>query len=223
MDFLKAEYDGAKVERQYYAELINKQDASFNAFFAIFSIVMTLIYNAIQINNKDVFLENLLLSVDQKIIISAMCLLIGVLYIYLFVALSSSVYYLILFGEKIAVLEKVLNIYLGKELFVWETYIMSRLQSKDNVHSAGFLNVNYFKFVFVVILYLIVEAFISVVLCYTVKTVAYLFVPVVALITLIVFCNWIMMYWKFPEYCKKTMEVLYEDKLGIMLNQTNTN
>ena len=36
VNFLKAEYDGAKVERQYYAELINKQDASFNAFFAIF-------------------------------------------------------------------------------------------------------------------------------------------------------------------------------------------
>lgn len=55
VDFLKAEYDEAKVEYQYYAELINKQDASFNVYFAIFSIVMTLIYNTIQINNKDVF------------------------------------------------------------------------------------------------------------------------------------------------------------------------
>ena len=55
MDFLKAEYDEAEVECQYYAELINKQDASFNVYFAIFSIVMTLIYNTIQINNKDVF------------------------------------------------------------------------------------------------------------------------------------------------------------------------
>ena len=55
VDFLKAEYDEAEVECQYYAELINKQDASFNVYFAIFSIVMTLIYNTIQINNKDVF------------------------------------------------------------------------------------------------------------------------------------------------------------------------
>lgn len=100
---------------------------------------------------------------------------------------------------------------------------MSRLQSKDNIYSAGFLNVNYLKFVFAVILYLIVEVLISVVLCYTVKTVACFFIPVVALITLIVFCNWIIMYWKFPEYCKKTMEGLYEDKLGIMLNPANTN
>ena len=36
VDFLKAEYDEAKVECQYYAELINKQDASFNVYFAIF-------------------------------------------------------------------------------------------------------------------------------------------------------------------------------------------
>lgn len=55
---------------------------------------------------------------------------------------------------------------------------MSRLQSKDNIYSAGFLNVNYLKFVFAVILYLIAEVLISVELCYTVKTVACFFIPV---------------------------------------------
>lgn len=220
VDFLKIEYDEAKSEHQYYAEQISRQDTLFNVYFTIFSIAMAVICNVIQINNKAVLLKDVILSRDQKVLVSGMCVLLGVLCAHLFTIISGNTYYLMVFEEKIAVLEKVLNNYLGKDVFIWETHFMSDIQSKNNVFHSGCMNVNYIKMFFAIILYFIIETLLSVILYYAVKTVALYFIPVIASITLFVLGNWIIMWWNLPKYCKNKLESLYQEKLGITIKDS---
>lgn len=157
IEFLKSEYDLARHEWEYYTELFNRQDNLYSIYFAIFAVIIGAIYYIIQVNNKDTLFDNITLLHNQKMIICGLIIFLAVTYIYIFIIMMGNSYYLIIYSEKVIVLEKSLNYFLNKNIFIWEKDFMAKIQSKDNVFTKGYLNVNMLKMAFATILYCVVE------------------------------------------------------------------
>lgn len=128
-------------------------------------------------------------------------------------------YYLIIYSEKVIVLEKSLNYFLNKNIFIWEKDFMAKIQSKDNVFTKGYLNVNMLKMAFATILYCVVEIPLCT-LWYSIigkNSLFYCYVIIVSIISLFLVYDWIVMWWKLPKHYGKELETIYKNRLNIRL------
>ena len=128
-------------------------------------------------------------------------------------------YYLIIYSEKVIVLEKSLNYFLNKNIFIWEKDFMAKIQSKDNVFTKGYLNVNMLKMAFATILYCVVEIPLCT-LWYSIigkNSLFYCYVIIVSIISLFLVYDWIVMWWKLPKHYRKELETIYRNRLNIRL------
>lgn len=128
-------------------------------------------------------------------------------------------YYLIIYSEKVIVLEKSLNYFLNKNIFIWEKNFMAKIQSKDNVFTKGYLNVNMLKMAFATILYCVVEIPLCI-LWYSIigkNSLFYCYVIIVSIISLFLVYDWIVMWWKLPKHYRKELETIYKNRLNIRL------
>jgi uncharacterized membrane-anchored protein YitT (DUF2179 family) len=128
-------------------------------------------------------------------------------------------YYLIIYSEKVIVLEKSLNYFLNKNIFIWEKDFMAKIQSKDNVFTKGYLNVNMLKMAFATILYCVVEIPLCI-LWYSIigkNSLFYCYVIIVSIISLFLVYDWIVMWWKLPKHYRKELETIYRNRLNIRL------
>lgn len=96
---------------------------------------------------------------------------------------------------------------------------MSKIQSKSNVLEKGYLNVNYIKTVLAFLQYGIIHAGLMVMWfeINTMNVVRYLYVTIVAMITVFIAYNWIRMWFVLPSYYRQKFQKLYEGNLGIKL------
>ena len=85
----------------------------------MFSVVVGAIYKIAETNNDQLQLANLAVVLNQKIIIGGMVLFLAFAYIYVFLVIMGNSYYLILYSGKIIALEKMMNHFLEKEIFIW--------------------------------------------------------------------------------------------------------
>lgn len=219
IDFLKNEYDLARHEWEYYTELFNKQDNLYSIYFAIFAIIIGAIYYIIQVNNKDTLFDNIVLFHNQKMIICGLIIFLAVTYMYLFIIMMGNSYYLIIYSEKVIVLEKTLNYFMNKQVFIWEKDFMAKIQSKDNIFTKGYLNVNILKTVFAIILYFVVEIPLCM-LWYSVvgKTALfYWYIAIVLIVSIFLIYDWIIMWLKLPNHYRKELETIYKNRLNIRL------
>lgn len=219
IEFLKSEYDLARHEWEYYTELFNRQDNLYSIYFAIFAVIIGAIYYIIQSNNKDRLFDNIILLYNQKMIICGLIIFLAVTYMYLFIIMMGNSYYLIIYSEKVIILEKSLNYFLNKNVFVWEKDFMSKIQSKDNVFTKGYLNVNMLKMVFAIILYCVVEIPLCM-LWYSIvgeNNLFYLYVIIISIVSLFLVYDWIIMWWRLPQHYRKELETIYKNRLNIRL------
>lgn len=219
LKLLKSEYDLAKHECEYYTQEFNKQDTVYGVYFAVFSVVIGAIYKIAETNNEQLEFTNLAVILNQKVVIGGMILFLAFAYIYVFLVIMGNSYYLILYSEKIIALEKILNHYLDKEIFVWESCVMEQIQSIQNKRTAGYFNINLLKGAAAVVLYIIVEVLLGILWSFTfdnsIVTLVY-WVTLFALSALIL-ANWLIMWRNLPEYYKRNLTDLYENKLQIKL------
>lgn len=216
---LKSEYDLAKHECEYYTQEFNKQDTIYGVYFAVFSVVVGAIYKIAETNNDQLQLTNLAVILNQKIIIGGMILFLAFAYMYVFLVIMGNSYYLILYSEKIIVLERMLNHYLDKKIFIWESCIMEQIQSPQNKFTEGYFNVNLLKGAAAVVLYIIVEVILGILWNLTFDN---FFVTLFYCVTLgflsgYIFANWLKMWRRLPEYYKSYFTNLYENNLQIKL------
>ena len=219
IEMLKSEYDLARHEWEYYTDLFNKQDNLYSIYFAIFAIIIGAIYYIIQVNNKNTLFDNIVLLNNQRIIICGLVIFLAITYMYLFVIMLGNSYYLIIYSEKVIILEKLLNYFLNKKLFIWETDFMSIIQSKDNVFTKGYLNVNMLKMVFAIALYCTVEVPLCILFHVIVGNIFlfHIYSIVLILISLFLIYDWLIMWWKLPKHYRSQLETLYKNKLDIRL------
>lgn len=216
---LKSEYDLAKHECEYYTQEFNKQDTIYGVYFAVFSVVVGAIYKIAETNNDQLQLTNLAVILNQKIIIGGMILFLAFAYMYVFLVIMGNSYYLILYSEKIIVLERMLNHYLDKKIFIWESCIMEQIQSPQNKFTEGYFNVNLLKGAAAVVLYIIVEVILGILWNLTFDN---FFVTLFYCVTLgflsgYIFANWLKMWRRLPEYYNSYFSNLYENNLQIKL------
>lgn len=216
---LKSEYDLAKHECEYYTQEFNKQDTIYGVYFAVFSVVVGAIYKIAETNNDQLQLTNLAVILNQKIIIGGMILFLAFAYMYVFLVIMGNSYYLILYSEKIIVLERMLNHYLDKKIFIWESCIIEQIQSPQNKFTEGYFNVNLLKGAAAVVLYIIVEVILGILWNLTFDN---FFVTLFYCVTLgflsgYIFANWLKMWRRLPEYYKSYFTNLYENNLQIKL------
>ena len=92
---------------------------------------------------------------------------------------------------------------------------MLKIQSKDNIFTKGYLNVNILKMVFAVLLYFAVE----IPLCFLWYTIVgsgiafKIYSGCVIAFTAFLMYNWIVMWWRLPKHYRKELEDLYKAKL----------
>lgn len=219
IQFLKSEYDLARHEWEYYTELFNRQDNLYSIYFAIFAVIIGAIYYIIQVNNKNTLFDNIILLYNQKMIICGLIIFLAATYMYLFIIMMGNSYYLIIYSEKVIILEKTLNYFLNKDIFIWEKDFMAKIQSKDNVFTEGYLNVNMLKMVFAFILYCVVEILLCM-LWYSVvgeNNLFYWYVMIISIVSLFLVYNWIIMWWRLPQHYRKELETIYKIRLNIRL------
>lgn len=219
IELLKSEYDLARHEWEYYTELFNRQDNLYSIYFAIFAVIIGAIYYIIQVNNKDTLFDNITLMNNQKMIICGLIIFLAATYMYLFIIMMGNSYYLIIYSEKVIVLEKSLNFFLDKNVFIWERDFMAKIQSKDNVFTKGYLNVNMLKMVFAIILYCVVEIPLCM-LWYSVVGKNYMFYSyaiIITIVSLFLVYDWIVMWWRLPQHYRKELETIYKNRLNIRL------
>ena len=135
----------------------------YGVYFAVFSVVVGAIYKIAETNNDQLQLANLAVVLNQKIIIGGMVLFLAFAYIYVFLVIMGNSYYLILYSGKIIALEKMMNHFLEKEIFIWESYIMDKIQSPQNRFTKGYFNVNILKGAIAVVLYIVVEVILGII------------------------------------------------------------
>lgn len=213
--FLKSEYDLARHEWEYYTTLFNNQDKLYSIYFAIFAIIIAAIYYIIKVNNHNTIFDNIVLYNNQRIIICSLIIFMAVTYMYLFIIMMGNSYYLIIYSEKIIILERLLNHYIRKNVFIWETHFMSIIQSTNNVFTEGYLNVNMIKVAFAIILYSVVEVPLCILWYIIVQNniafCLYLFIFII--ISLLILYNWVRMWKKLPLYYRKQLKKIYKRKL----------
>lgn len=216
---LKSEYDLAKHECEYYTQEFNKQDTIYGVYFAVFSVVVGAIYKIAETNNDQLQLTNLAVILNQKIIIGGMILFLAFAYMYVFLVIMGNSYYLILYSEKIIVLERMLNHYLDKKIFIWESCIMEQIQSPQNKFTEGYFNVNLLKGAAAVVLYIIVEVILGILWNLTFDNffVTLFYCVTLGILSGFVFANWLKMWRHLPEYYKSYFTNLYENNLQIKL------
>lgn len=216
---LKSEYDLAKHECEYYTQEFNKQDTIYGVYFAVFSVVVGAIYKIAETNNDQLQLTNLAVILNQKIIIGGMILFLAFAYMYVFLVIMGNSYYLILYSEKIIVLERMLNHYLDKKIFIWESYIMEQIQSPQNKFTEGYFNVNLLKGAAAVGLYIIVEVILGILWNLTFDNffVTLFYCVALGFLSGYIFANWLKMWRRLPEYYKSYFTNLYENNLQIKL------
>ena len=219
IESLKSEYNLARHEWEYYSDLFNKQDNLYSIYFAIFAIIIGAIYYIIQVNNKETIFDNIVLLYNHKIIICGLIIFLAIAYMYLFIIMMGNSYYLIIYSEKIIVLEKSLNYFLNKNVFIWETNFMSIIQSKDNVFTKGYLNVNMLKMAFAIALYCTVEVPLAILWLSIVGNnyLFYAYLIILICVSLFLMYNWIMMWWRLPKHYRRQLEELYKNKLNISI------
>ncbi len=215
---LKEEYDCAKKEHQYYAEQFNKQDGLYNVFFVIFSIVLGALYHITSSGSADASRAILLIK-NQKLILSILISALAVIYTYFYVIVQANSYYLIIYSEKIIVLEKCLNHYLGERVYVWETDFMSKVQSKRNVWKKGYLNINYIKTALAFLQYIIIHSGLTVMWCNvnSLAVIRWAYALTVFFVSAFIAYNWITMWFILPEQYRDELKTLYQKNLGIKL------
>lgn len=219
IEHLKSEYDLARHELEYYTDLFNKQDNLYSVYFAIFAVLVGAIYYIIQVNNKDTLFDNIILSNNQKIIICGLIIFLAITYMYLFIIMMGNSYYLIIYQEKIIILEKVLNFYINKKVFIWETDFMSIIQSTENVVTKGYVNVNMLKMIFAILLYITIE----VPLCfiwYFIMGKTYLFysyVGILIFVSIFLIYDWLIMWWRLPKHYRNELRKIYKNRLNIRI------
>lgn len=215
---LKEEYDYAKQKTQYYVELFNKQDSLYNVFFVIFSIVLGAVYHITSSGSADA--SQAILSIqNQQLILSILILALAVIYTYFYIIVQANSYYLIIYSEKITVLEKCLNHYIGKKVYMWEADFMSAIQSKRNVWTKGYLNINYLKTALAFLQYVIIHAGLAV-MWFTVNNAIVTrtaYVGVVSVASLFIAYNWIKMWFVLPKHYRGELKKMYQKNLGIRL------
>lgn len=216
---LKSEYDLAKHECEYYTQEFNKQDTIYGVYFAVFSVVVGAIYKIAETNNDQLQLTNLAVILNQKIIIGGMILFLAFAYMYVFLVIMGNSYYLILYSEKIIVLERMLNHYLDKKIFIWESCIMEQIQSPQNKFTEGYFNVNLLKGAAAVVLYIIVEVILGILWNLTFDNffVTLFYCVTLGILSRFIFANWLKMWRHLPEYYKSYFTNLYENNLQIKL------
>lgn len=214
---LKSEYDLARHEWEYYTELFNKQDNLYSIYFAIFAVVIGAIYYIITVNNKGTLFDNITLLQNQKLIICGLLAFLAITYMYLFVIMLGNSYYLIIYSEKAIVLKKLLNHFLGVNIYIWETDFMSIIQSTENIITKGYINVNMFKMVYAILLYLSIEIPLCI-LWYVVNgrgVLLYVYMFLVIGASVLLAYDWLIMWWRLPKHYRKVLSNLYLEKLCI--------
>ncbi len=215
---LKEEYDCAKKEQQYYAEQFNKQDGLYNVFFVVFSIVLGALYHITSSGSADA--SGAILSIkNQPLILSILISALAVIYTYFYIIVQANSYYLIIYSEKIIVLEKCLNHYLGKKVYVWETDFMSKVQSKRNVWKKGYLNINYIKTALAFLQYIIIHSGLIVMWCNvnSLAVIRWAYGLTVFFGSVFIAYNWIAMWFILPEQYRDELKTLYQKNFGIRL------
>lgn len=217
IELLKNEYDLARHEYEYYTDLFNKQDNLYSVYFAIFAIIIGTINYIFEVTDENSIINNIILLYDKKLLVCGLIIFLAVTYMYLFVIMLGNSYYLIIYSEKIIILEKVLNCFITKNIFIWETDFMAKIQSKDNCFTKGYLNVNLIKMIFAIILYLVVEIPLCLlwylIVGYT--WLFYLYIFILISISLFLMYDWIIMWWRLPKHYREELRKLYNNKLNI--------
>ncbi len=215
---LKEEYDYAKENERYYVNLFNKQDNLYSVFFVIFSLIIGTVYHITTLDSSNAPAAILLFQ-ENELIISLLICALSIIYTYFYIMVQGNSYYLIIYSEKIIVLEKCLNYYLGKKVYIWETEFMSKIQSKNCLLEKGCLNVNYIKTALALFQYGLIHAGL-VVMWYEINAsnvIRYTYVGVVAVATVFIAYNWMRMWFVLPCYYREKLQKLYESRLGIKL------
>ncbi len=219
IEYLKNEYDLAKHEWKYYTDLSHKQDHLYSIYFAVFAVMIGAIYYIIQINNKDSIFDDLILMHYQRMIICGLIIFLAVTYMYLFIMKMGSSYDFILYREKVIIFEKSLNYFMTKNIFIWETEFMSKIQSKDHVFTKGYFNVNMIKMIFAVVLYGVIEIPLCILWHVVVGNVPafYVYIIILIIISLFLLYDWFVMCWRLPAYYRKELKKIYKKKLKMRI------
>lgn len=212
ISMLHEEYKIARHEWEYYTELFNKQDNLYSIFFAIFAVVIGAIYYIIRANNQIIF-ENMTLNANQRILIAGLIIFLAITYMYLFVIVMGNSYYLIIYSEKIIAIEKVMNKLLGRKVLFWETDFMSIIQSTQNIFTKGYLNVNYLKLFYAIALYVAIEVPLAILwyIIFGKGVIAYLYIAIVLVLSLLMLVNWLNMWLSLPKYYRIKLEGIYNN------------
>ena len=146
-----------------------------------------------------------------------MVLFLAFAYIYVFLVIMGNSYYLILYSGKIIALEKMMNHFLEKEIFIWESYIMDKIQSPQNRFTKGYFNVNILKGAIAVVLYIVVEVILGIIwsLIFDDFIVTLIYCVAFGSLSGFVLMNWLKMWIHLPEYYKSCFIDLYKNKLQI--------
>lgn len=117
------------------------------------------------------------------------------------------------------VLERILNHYLDKKIFVWESCVMEQIQSFQNKRTAGYFNINLLKGAAAVLLYIIVEVLLGILWGRTFDNfiVALVYYVTLFVLSALILVNWLIMWKNLPEYYKNSFIAIYEEKLQINL------
>ena len=118
---------------------------------------------------------------------------------------------------KIIALEKMMNHFLEKEIFIWESYIMDKIQSPQNRFTKGYFNVNILKGAIAVVLYIVVEVILGIIwsLIFDDFIVTLIYCVAFGSLSGFVLMNWLKMWIHLPEYYKSCFIDLYKNKLQI--------
>ncbi len=188
------------------------QDNLYSIFFAIFAIAIGAIYNIIKANNRIIF-ENMILNGNQKLLIAVVITFLAITYMYLFVIVMGNSYYLIIYSEKIIAIEKTINSLLKEKVLFWESDFMSTIQSTKNIFTKGYFNVNYLKMFYAIALYAAIEVPLAILwyIIFGKCIISYVYIGVVAVLSIFKLMNWLNMWIKLPKYYRKQLEMIYHD------------
>ncbi len=228
IEYIEKEYELAKNEYKFYAEQFNKQENLYSLFFSVASILLGLLF-IINPDSNDILTQIISFLSRYRYIPAGMILYITVTYAYFFTVMMGNSYYLVLYSEKIVVLEKIINHYADKDILIWERKIMSDVQSTNNTIKGRYINVNILKIVFVAIQYICIQLILGTAFSLVVKPdISPWYCAVIALlIPLFLLWQFYVIWHDLPGMYRKEFRDIYEKQLGIKLkedkNQIKTN
>lgn len=206
-DFLKSEYIDTQREYAFHTKLFYNYDVLYSIYFALYIIAIAVLYYFVFKEHLSV--QSGILSITmEKALTATIVLFSGMSYVFIISTYLDNINNIIISKLRMLMVAKFMNDFLNIDIFEWENEYIKTIQLQKTSSENISTNTFFFKILYVLILYCIVEISLVVLCFYTFKInwFSLAFTIIICISTVGILYYWYKIWYILPNYYKENLK-----------------